>query len=86
MGGADHTEFAASQIAAPLPPDELLAIDEALGKLGEADPQSAELVKLRFFVGLTQTECAEVLGLSRRDADRVWAFAKIWLRTEVGGS
>ena len=82
-GGSDHTELAESQIAAPVSGNELLAMDEALGKLAETDPQSAELVKLRFFVGLTQTECGEVMGVSRREADRVWAFAKVWLRTEI---
>jgi RNA polymerase sigma factor (TIGR02999 family) len=82
-GGAEHTELAESRIAAPSPPEELLAVDEALEKLATADAPSAELVKLRYFVGLTQTEAGEVLGMSRRDADRVWAFARTWLRTEM---
>ena len=82
-GGSAHTELAESRIIAPAPDNEILDLDEALGKLAEADPQSAELVKLRFFIGLTQTECAEVMGMSRRDADRVWAFARIWLKTEM---
>ena len=83
-GGAHRTELAESRIAAPSAPEELLAIDGALEKLVMADPPSAELVKLRFFVGLTQKEAAEILGMSRRDADRLWAFARAWLRTELG--
>lgn len=82
-GGAEHTQFAESRIAAPSLPDELLAVDEALGRLADVDAESAELVKLRYFVGLTQTEVGEVMGISRRDADRVWAFARTWLRTEM---
>jgi RNA polymerase sigma factor (TIGR02999 family) len=82
-GGAHHTELAESHIAAPSPPEELLAMNEALEKLAAADAPSAELVKLRYFVGLTQTEVAEILGMSRRDADRLWAFARAWLRTEM---
>lgn len=82
-GGAHHTELAESRIAAPSPPEELLAIDGALERLVVADPLSAELVKLRFFVGLTQTEAAGILGMSRRDADRLWAFSRAWLRTEL---
>ncbi len=82
-GGAEHIELAESHIAAPSPPDELLAIDEALDRLAVADAPSAELVKLRYFVGLTQTEVGEVMGISRRDADRMWAFARTWLRTDM---
>jgi len=81
--GADHTQLVESRIVAPSPPEGLLAIDEALEKLVVVDPSSAELVNLRYFVGLTQSEAAEVLGMSRRDADRVWAFARTWLRTEM---
>ena len=82
-GGADHTALAESRISVPAKPDELLAVDEALEKLGKSDAQSAELVKLRFFVGLTQTEIAETLGISRREADRIWAFARVWLKSEM---
>jgi RNA polymerase sigma factor (TIGR02999 family) len=61
------------------PPDDLLALDEALEKLAQEDPPCAELVKLRFFAGLTQEEAASVLGIARRTADRYWAFARSWL-------
>lgn len=61
------------------PPDELLILDEALDKLAEVDPACAELVKLRFFAGLTLDEAAQTLGVVRRTADRYWAFARSWL-------
>ncbi len=61
------------------PPDDLLILNEALDKLAQADPACAELVKLRFFAGLTLDEAADVLGVVRRTADRYWAFARAWL-------
>jgi len=57
----------------------LVALDEALDRLAELDPPAAELVKLRFFVGLTHVEAARVLDLSRSAADRSWVFARAWL-------
>lgn len=63
--------------------EDLLAIDEALEKLAAEDPVAAELVKLRYFAGLTIGEAAELLGLARRTADRVWAYARAWLRREI---
>lgn len=70
-------------IAAPQPDAELLALDEALQKLAEADPLKAKLVELRYFVGLTGEQAAEVLGISPTTADRHWAFARAWLQAEV---
>jgi RNA polymerase sigma factor (TIGR02999 family) len=64
-------------------PDDLLALDEALQKLLREDPTSGELVRLRFFSGLTLAEAAGVLGLARRTADRAWAFARSWLYDEL---
>jgi RNA polymerase sigma factor (TIGR02999 family) len=61
------------------PPDELLALNDALDKLAQEDPVCAELVKLRFFAGLTLDEAARALGVVRRTADRYWAFARSWL-------
>src|SRR3954452_2489467 len=61
------------------PPDELLILNDALDKLAQEDPVCAELVKLRFFAGLTLDEAAETLGVVRRTADRYWAFARSWL-------
>jgi RNA polymerase sigma factor (TIGR02999 family) len=66
--------------AAAEPDDELLALDEALSRLAEADPPSAELVKLRYFAGLTIPEAAQALGIGARSADRLWAYARAWLR------
>jgi RNA polymerase sigma factor (TIGR02999 family) len=60
-------------------PDEFLDLNEALDKLAQVDPDCAELVKLRFFAGLTLEEAAKTLGVVRRTADRYWAFARSWL-------
>jgi RNA polymerase sigma factor (TIGR02999 family) len=65
------------------PPDDLPALDEALQKLAREDPPCAELVKLRFFAGLTLDEAAAILGIARRSADRYWAFARSWLYDEL---
>jgi RNA polymerase sigma factor (TIGR02999 family) len=59
--------------------DDLLALDEALHQLAQEDPACAELVKLRFFAGLTVEEAAAALGLARRTAERSWAYARAWL-------
>lgn len=61
------------------PPDDLLLLNDALDKLAQEDPACAELVKLRFFAGLTLDEAASTLGVARRTADRYWAFARSWL-------
>jgi RNA polymerase sigma factor (TIGR02999 family) len=60
-------------------PDEFLDLNEALDQLAQVDPGCAELVKLRFFAGLTLEEAANTLGVVRRTADRYWAFARSWL-------
>ena len=67
------------------PFDDLLAIDEAIEKLQAEDPQAASLVKLRFFVGLSLTEAAEALGISRTTAYEQWAYARAWLRCAIEG-
>jgi len=72
-------------VAAPVPDDELLALDEALEKLAAEDPVKAQLVELRYFAGLTGEEAAEVLGISPTTADRHWAYARVWLQAEVRG-
>lgn len=63
--------------------EQVLAVDEALGKLAETGPQAADLVKLRYFAGLTLEESANCLEIPRRTADRLWAFAKAWLHREL---
>jgi RNA polymerase sigma factor (TIGR02999 family) len=65
------------------PPDEILDLDEALEKLATEDPLCADLVKLRFFAGLTLEESARTLDIPRRSADRYWAFARSWLYDEL---
>jgi RNA polymerase sigma factor (TIGR02999 family) len=63
--------------------EQLLAVHDALDRLAETDAAIAELVKLRYFVGLTLEQAAEVLGVSGRTADRQWAYAKAWLYREL---
>jgi len=65
------------------PPEEVLAVHEALGKLAETDCRAAELVKLRYFAGFTMKEAAEVLGVAPRTADDIWAYARAWLAAEI---
>ena len=66
-------------VAAPAQSDDLVALDEALTRLGEEDPVKAELVKLRFFAGLSIDQAAEALRISRATAIRHWSFARAWL-------
>jgi RNA polymerase sigma factor (TIGR02999 family) len=74
----DHLDLPVNE-----PPAELLALDEALEKLAQEDKLCADLVKLRFFTGLTLAEAADTLGIARRSADRYWAFARTWLYDEL---
>jgi RNA polymerase sigma factor (TIGR02999 family) len=67
------------------PTMDLLALDEALQKLAVKDPRKAELIKLRFFAGLSNQQAAEVLGIAPSTADLDWAYAKCWLRVEMSG-
>lgn len=78
-GQLQRVNVADIDLPGALPSDDLLALDEALGDLAREDAPAAELVKLRFFAGLTQSQIAEALGVSRRTADNIWAFAKAWL-------
>jgi RNA polymerase sigma factor (TIGR02999 family) len=78
-GGCECVNCEAVDIASPMPDEELLALDEALTQLATVDREAAELVKLRFFTGLTQSQAAEQLGVSRSTADRTWVFARAWL-------
>ena len=65
------------------PQTDVLGIDDALTKLAEKHPEKAELVKLRFFAGLTLAEAATTLGLSSATADRYWKYARAWLAREL---
>lgn len=67
------------------PAGELLALDEALNQLAQEDAVKAELVKLRYFAGLSVQQAADALGISRATADRYWAYAKVWLFRAING-
>jgi len=81
--GAAHLDADEIEIASPAPDDQLLALNEALDRFATLEPQQAELVKLRYFVGLKIDEAAEVLGISQATAKRWWAYARAWLFHEV---
>jgi RNA polymerase sigma factor (TIGR02999 family) len=85
--GAHHQRVSLNQaISLSEPPsDDLLALDEALGRLAQEDPIKAELVKLRYFAGVSVEQTAEALGISRATADRYWSYAKVWLYQAVTG-
>ena len=85
-GGLVRVDREPGDLTAPGRPEELLAVDEALGLLAEADPKAAELVKLRYFAGLSMADAASVLGLSTRSAERTWAYARAWLRRAIEGT
>lgn len=71
------------EVAAQSDPEAILALNEALEVLAREDPESAELVKLRFFAGMSNQEAAEVLGVSERSTKRYWTFARAWLFQEI---
>jgi RNA polymerase sigma factor (TIGR02999 family) len=85
-GGRARCDLDALQIALPEIPEDLLALDEALNKLAATDKKAAELVHLRFFAGLPLPEVAQLLGISPRTADRLWAYARAWLHQEIQGT
>ena len=72
-------------IAAPAPSEDLLALDEALARLEAKDPMKAQIVKLRYFAGLSEDEAAQAIGISRATAYRHWRYARVWLLNELGG-
>lgn len=82
-GNLERVDIDAVELSSPMPDDELLALDEALDCLAIVDTRAAEIVKLCFFVGLTQEEAARELGVSLATAERIWAFARAWLLREV---
>jgi RNA polymerase sigma factor (TIGR02999 family) len=78
-GGWKRIDLDKLSVADQAADEELIALDDCLERLAQEDPACAELVKLRFFAGLTQEEAAAALGLPRRSADRTWAYARAWL-------
>ena len=84
-GGAAVVDVAEVEIPSPVADDDaLLRLDEAVEKLGALDPRKAELVKLRYFAGLSFEEAADVLGVSVITAKRDWSYARAWLHHAIG--
>jgi RNA polymerase sigma factor (TIGR02999 family) len=83
--GGEYQRVDLAQLDVAISEDDgmVLAVNEALEKLGEKDPTGAELIKLRFFAGLPNVEAAAMLGLSERTGKRTWAYARAWLYEEL---
>jgi RNA polymerase sigma factor (TIGR02999 family) len=81
--GSEHLDIDDLEIPAPVDDEELLAVNDALDRFTTVDAKKAELVKLRYFVGLTIEEAAPILGVSEPTAKRWWAYARAWLFTEI---
>jgi RNA polymerase sigma factor (TIGR02999 family) len=86
--GGERVRLDMDAVAPAAPPldEDLLDLDDALTRLAGADPAAAELVKLRYFAGLSIPQAAEALGVGARSADRLWAYARAWLRDALSGS
>jgi RNA polymerase sigma factor (TIGR02999 family) len=84
-GGGRRVDLDETAPFSPDRPEDLVALNDALDHLAAEDPVKAELVKLRFFAGLSVQEAAEVLGVSRATADRYWAYARAWLYCALSG-
>jgi RNA polymerase sigma factor (TIGR02999 family) len=82
-GGKKRIDFEEACSLVQPPSEDLLALDEALTRLAALNPDRAEVVKLRFFAGLTMSEIAQALGISLPTAERYWAFARTWLYAEL---
>jgi RNA polymerase sigma factor (TIGR02999 family) len=82
-GGQQRVEFDEAGLAAPANDDQILAVNDALEKLAVENKAGADLVKLRYFGGMTLAEAAQALGVSERTADNYWAYAKAWLLREM---
>jgi len=82
-GGLHRANLEDWDIAVSTSPDDLLALNEALDRLAESEPSIADVVKLRYFTGLTLAQIAEILGVTRRTVDRHWALGRAWLYREL---
>lgn len=82
-GNYEHVDLDGFELAAPDPDDQLLAVHEALDRLALEYPVQAELVKLRYFAGMTNEEVSQVLGVSVSTAKNYWVFARAWLLNEI---
>jgi RNA polymerase sigma factor (TIGR02999 family) len=83
-GGRDRTDLDEVEVPVRLPPEDVLALDEALTRLATADPEAAQIVQRHFFAGQPIEDIADALGVSRATAYRQWAHARAWLRLEMG--
>lgn len=81
--GAEHVELEGIELAGPVDDEQLLALNDALDRFAAVDAPKAELVKLRYFVGLTTEQAARVMNISEPTAKRWWAYAKAWLFSEL---
>ena len=81
--GAELVDADELELPAPAPDDQLLAVNEALEKFAAQDERKAELVKLRYFVGINFEEAAEAMGIAVPTAKQWWAYARAWLRVEI---
>lgn len=82
-GGRMKVELLESIVEATAPPEELISLHEALEQLEQEDPEVAELVKMRYFIGLTMQETADALGLKKRTAEGIWEYGRTWLRRRL---
>ena len=82
-GNLERIDLNGVEVAEAVPSEDVLAVDEALSRLAAEEPVKAELVKLRYFGGLSVEDAGRVLGISRATADRYWAFARVWLYSEL---
>lgn len=82
-GEFERVELSEVEIATPTTGEELIALDEALAKFMREDSEAAEIVSLRYFAGLKWSEIAEMTGMSERELNRQWEYARAWLRTEM---
>ena len=82
-GDRQKVEIEEAELAIEGPSDDLLALDEALEKLSQKDKVKADLVKLRYFAGLTGKQAAQALGISPSTADEYWAYSRAWLLLEI---
>lgn len=82
-GEFERVELVEVEIEAPTTGEDLIALDEALAKFMREDPEAAEIVSLRYFAGLKWSEIAEMTGMSERELNRQWEYARAWLRTEM---
>ena len=82
-GNLDRHDLDGAQFGAPVAGIDVLELDEALDRLADRDPEAAGIVKLRFFAGMTMAEAAKALNLSERTAERMWTYARSFLRHEL---